>query len=749
MAGDVSLSRHGSNDPSDHPGAQGIRASQETIYLFLLHIVRQRSPELVLSEFQSLFFNGESSTNPAATQALYTIIFDNNEAEFRNTFKRSCYILVNNWYSVRKHQAIADLVQWLGEIKFQKDNISPSLNRLRGWIKNFVSSEDYHSLVATFHGVSGIAKQHAHWSDRYTSYLLVEQYTNSNNPIEQRKIARDLARQLQEKFKFDLAMYTARCETSTSTTRDVLNPTRLGDGVIRLIKTVVSRNILFNYVNQSRLFAQQSKNLNYLDFKQSLLRYLIASNNQQLLPEVIQTKLAEKLDVLYQKYDGDLLNAGLFLRTCNRLIEHLTTEQDHQPSELFQVFAIQGKFLTLAILLVKLLLICRYTRSHLESRLAHLIQYHWNLPEENCRDFIYFLEVFNVILVIYADNVEYNLLNIESDCDRTQPFYVELDTYRVFSQLRGADLRGIQLQGADLRHANLRGADLRGADLSCANLSWANLNLARLNGAILSGARMQGISLVTADLSQADLNSANLNGADLRHATLHHANLSHANLKAAKLRGATLVGATLSYATLTDATLVQVDLSQAELVHVDCHQADFSQATLEAANLSHADLSSANLYQAQAQQAQLIGAQLSQANLCQVNLMNANLNGANLYRTVLNDANLKQATLTQVFARGICLDGACLSGANLSRSDLSHAECRRADLSRVDLSHALLRYVDLEGATLSQAILNDTNVNGTEFTQVCVDAAQFNHVAGLSPETQLMLQQRGAIATRK
>ena len=90
------------------------------------------------------------------------------------------------------------------------------------------------------------------------------------------------------------------------------------------------------------------------------------------------------------------------------------------------------------IVLLKLILICRNARTHLEAQIAELIRYYKNFPEDECWWVVNFLEIFNVTFAIYAENVQYNLIKM----DQTQePLQIpkalqDLDAYRVFSQLK-------------------------------------------------------------------------------------------------------------------------------------------------------------------------------------------------------------------------------------------------------------------------------------------------------------------------
>ncbi|MBD3559818.1 hypothetical protein H6S82_13235 [Planktothrix sp. FACHB-1355] len=333
----------------------------------------------------------------------------------------------------RQHQAIRELIDIFSDSVISQRTTSVNLSRLRKWLKNFITSKDYEELkIFSLKHEEG---EKGHWSYRYTSYLLVPQYIDRTNPVEQRKAAKTLAKQLKDKFKLDLAMYTARANSVEKENTMPKNPTGLGDEVLNVIKMLVARRGQFNYVNLANIFTQQTQYITYKEFKISLVKYLIFCLNDKDLAMVISAKLSDKLNSLYENHDNEEINNLLLQKTCQHLIEYLTTENHQLPSELFLVLIFQKTPLILVILLLKIVLICKPSRLHLEACIADLIRYYEQFPEEDCQWVINFVEIFNVTFTIYAEDVEYNLVKINND--RADGTMVEWEDYRVFSQLKG------------------------------------------------------------------------------------------------------------------------------------------------------------------------------------------------------------------------------------------------------------------------------------------------------------------------
>jgi hypothetical protein len=418
-----------------------IQRAQQTVYTFLLDIVKKWPPEEVLLEFKRLFLYHVDGVTSSAIDAIYELVFANSQEEFTNTLKRCCYILVNNWDAARRVNSIKELIAAFNEDLPFRDTASPTLKRMKLWVDDFRRSDDFDDLKLFVARYDRQDAEDAPWSNRFTAYLLVPQYLNLKNPVEQREAARALAKQLRHQFKVDLAMYVARSQSIQAVEQPPENPTALGDDVLRLIKTVVAKRGNYSYLSLSNIFLEQVQNVSFAAFKRSLHKYLIFSADQRenAFVTALKTRLSEQLDGLYISYESQRVSDALILRTCNRVIDFLTTENRKDPSPLFVLLLSQGNPMTLVVTLLKLILISRNSRLYLEARIADLIRYYENLPEKECLWVVNFLEIFNVTFTIYAENVQYNLIQMDPDRKKRKSWQDELanlDAYRVFSQLR-------------------------------------------------------------------------------------------------------------------------------------------------------------------------------------------------------------------------------------------------------------------------------------------------------------------------
>lgn len=374
--------------------------AQETIYAYLLDIIKQWSPEDVLKEFRHLFIQDDDPINSSVIRAVYEIVFANNRLEFHYTLKRSCYILVNNWVSKRKYNYIQKLLEILNDPIAKRKSLSPMVDRLRHWIRVFTESSDYQKLELY---AQAKFQEQSRWNSRYAPILLSTQYNDLRNPIEQREAARNRALQLRCRFKFDLAMYMARFE-SAGMDSQIQNPTEVGDDILRTIKFIVAKRDTYSYTNMANVFSKTTQEQNYKKFKQSLKDYLLCYGESQQFSDTLKLNLWHKLDSLYETWNDQQLTDTMLLKTCNKLIDYLTTDRRKQPSPLLESLISQGNPLTVVILLLKIVLICQPARIRLEACVADLIMYYEKSPE-SCGWMTNFIEIFTIIFAIYADNM--------------------------------------------------------------------------------------------------------------------------------------------------------------------------------------------------------------------------------------------------------------------------------------------------------------------------------------------------------
>ncbi|CDM92405.1 MULTISPECIES: pentapeptide repeat-containing protein [Limnospira] len=722
----------GNYDPGEKSSALHYTQSdteivQEKIYQYFIERVKQEKPDEVLAKFEALFLKFAGPIDREIKQSFQYLIAKNQQQKFQELIKRTCYILINNWYVGRYSECVQKLITKLNEVREQEFGGDEEHICLHNWLIQFLDSSDYQDIKA----VTQVTVSQ-NWSDRYKTYLLVSQYANPENSWEHREVARNLSQKLRDTYKFELAMYLSRSESSNYPQNDLKNPTHLGSEVITLIKKAISTQSVSKSKIKADQLLQEVEALKYREFKHKFYDYLILNFDSKHPFNVISSRLDKMLNDLGNQWSDRHINGNMIQIVCNQTLEFLTIGSNGNPSPNFTLSMKHATHLTLAIILMKVVLISANSREHLDLCISRIINYYQNSDEQQCKIVINFLEVFNLVSTLFTENIQYNLVSIKSD-DGTLPAPTVLETSRLFSQFQGQDLRqknlkGVNLKtidfkGADMREKNLKGMSLIKLDLRLVNLAKANLSHAILNGsklavANLKGANMQEASLVKTDLRRADLEDVNLSYASLTTAQLQRANLRSACLIKANLMAASLEGCDLQGADLSNGNLESAKLNQANLAHANLRGVNLRNANLRGGNLEGAHLEGADLRGADLQGANFKGANLHRANFYQANITEGNFNGANLRRVNFNRSDLRDAELIRVDLSKSRLRSACLQGANLSQSNLKGTDFTRADLSNAkfngaDLSFTLIRHANLSGADLTNAKLEKANLFGS------------------------------------
>ncbi|MDX2255320.1 MAG: hypothetical protein NW214_07390 [Pseudanabaenaceae cyanobacterium bins.39] len=434
--------------------AGSIDKAQREIYEFFLKNVKLYAPAIILNQFKRLFILYEEIENINVYYALGEIIFHNKESEFKSVLLRCCYILNNNW-SVNGY---IEFCQQLVDL-FLADSIGiptkiTKLRTLRKWLQQFVQSTEYITLRSLSGGAT-VRKQYHAWPERFSSYLLVSEYTDSSKPLEQRQYAENLSRRLKKQFKFELALYTAKMDVSATGKPQQSNPTSLGDGVLQLIKKVLNKQGNQQFRSRAKSFLEQSKEMLFGEFKTNLLIYLgIEPTTKQEIAVSSYKMIRQKLLNLQTDQDNHVVSFSLLNITCNRLFRWILLDEYRHPSSLLNKVLEERNFLHLVILLLKIILFFPSCRIYLESYIAELVKYYSGYEESECVDFINLLDILNVTLAIFDNDTDYSLVKMAHPHFPQQLPYApnshyrdhpsnhehdddaDLDNYRIFSQTK-------------------------------------------------------------------------------------------------------------------------------------------------------------------------------------------------------------------------------------------------------------------------------------------------------------------------
>ncbi|MEA5472219.1 hypothetical protein [Spirulina sp. 06S082] len=380
---------------------------QTRICDFFTEIASSESPQSAIDYFQDLFILKSDRVGKAIEQSLYDLIVLNCEEDFFILLDRCCSILIKQWIVTKQEKYIAVLLNVLKKEISSYKSLQPTRRRLKEWILGFVESKYFQSLQAFLpDGDRQKIEATAPWKNRYIAYILTAQYFNPDYPREHREVAKLLAYKSNKQFKFKLALCLARANLPKSSQRINQNPTTLNLRTLCLIQQILVKRKNINYQGLANIFLKQTEGMVYKDFKKSLLKYLLFSLKQGQTSTWLQASIAKYLESLYSNYNDKIVDSNLLLRTCKRLIVYLLNPDWEISSHPFTILTRRGNYITLAMLLLKIILICQSSYKYLIFCTVELIQENETQPEAECQWLIGFIETLRVVLAISQETEE-------------------------------------------------------------------------------------------------------------------------------------------------------------------------------------------------------------------------------------------------------------------------------------------------------------------------------------------------------
>ncbi|WP_017302898.1 hypothetical protein [Spirulina subsalsa] len=377
---------------------QVAQRSQAIILDYFQQQAKSSPSEKIIEEFVNLFIE-DIPFNKNLEQAFYDLIVINLQEQFRQVLLQCYYTLIKEFLLRNEYQNIPILVESLAESRLQNRSLSMVKRRLTEWRKCFLASPDYQKLVFLANWYT--RRYEDTWSRRYAYYIFLDQSLNSGSSELERDCARILARRIHKKYKFKLAIYLAHLDVPNAG-RSSYNPTKLNRNSLQLIQKVLVKQKSFNYQSLANIFLKQTQGLPFKDFKNSLLKYLgVALGDEQVSGWLIKAKLAKQIEPLYTHYDDVPWDAGLLLRTCKRVLAYLLNPPDDpEANHPCNVLTRRNHYLTLTVLVLKILLICPNSYQDMITYISALIQRYQGEPVEKCQWLINFLETLTVVLTI-------------------------------------------------------------------------------------------------------------------------------------------------------------------------------------------------------------------------------------------------------------------------------------------------------------------------------------------------------------
>ena len=177
----------------------------------------------------------------------------------------------------------------------------------------------------------------------------------------------------------------------------------LAADILEAMQRIWSRRGTFSPANLANIFLQQVENSSYGDYKQALMQYLWTAIADIEGLEPVKQKMRETLTEAWAEQNDKTIDVSLKLRTCNRLIQLITTQGQSYPSPMFTLLAVQEQYDVIGLLLLRLILLSRPSYQCLADAIAALKEYYSHLNNPKSQWIVSFLEVFQLNISEYLD----------------------------------------------------------------------------------------------------------------------------------------------------------------------------------------------------------------------------------------------------------------------------------------------------------------------------------------------------------
>lgn len=413
-----------------------IYQAEQELYNHLLTHVREESPERLIERFKILFLQGSGYPDTEISGIVRDLTtLQNAPDEFNNVFNRCCHILINHWQMETKHQeAIGELIHSIEEP--QRRIQSRDARKLQSLVQNFKTTEEFQTLQRLVNIVDRSKHQDKPPNERPLAsligrypYLYSHSLLSDNSSYEQQQTILQMQAQRQRQYETHLTKYVAykvkraqllrqkpELANNTRIIQPIRNPTMLSDKELYVaVKQFTGR------VEGSQTYKDMAQNFvthtsqtrTFREFKQDFYEYLIASIDESYGKRQFNEKLYQHLMATLPQSDDQKLSDFLIIRTCSQLINFLVVESPQNPNHyvLVDLLSNIGPTAVMAILL-KILLICRKVKPHMEKRFAILFDHYDQSTREAVQWLVKSLENLQVALSTNFGSADMSFLDM-------------------------------------------------------------------------------------------------------------------------------------------------------------------------------------------------------------------------------------------------------------------------------------------------------------------------------------------------
>ncbi len=403
-----------------------VEQEEQQLYDHLLQLVQSELPTQLVQRFRSLFIEGSGYADTEIAEALDTIIASKSaDHEFRFVLNRCCHILINRWQARPQYQSyiptLVELFEGLPSRSVMDFSRSRSVRRLRELVKDFTDTEQYLTLQRLSQVIGQGLEQTATIENgplgtliRRYPYLYEHCLMSEGSTHEQQQTIRQLRARAQRQYEIDLSQFVTYQvrrsqlyrsnlpETANRVLQPAKNPTLLSDQELCIaLKHFVGKSQgSYTYRDLAQCFLTHSRQTSSFGaFKDDFYQYITASVDQDYGKRQFNNQLYAQLNNTLPESDSQPLNDFLIVRTCSQLLNFLVVESSHSPNHFVFVDLISNLGPTLTTgLLLKIILICRKVKPHLEKRFSILFSHYEASKREGVQWLIQAMEHLNLAL---------------------------------------------------------------------------------------------------------------------------------------------------------------------------------------------------------------------------------------------------------------------------------------------------------------------------------------------------------------
>ena len=404
---------------------------EQVLYDYWLDRVRTDSPEELIEDFRRLFIEGRGYQEAPIYLALERLVKAKDaEIRFYHFFNRCCHILINRWQMQPTCQlAIPELVSLLENLPPARQGYHSTSNTLRHLLKNFTLSDDYVRLQRLARIISGKYSEKTAASlgtliSRYP-YLYDYYLLGDDSPREQRQTVRRIKVKTEDRFEVNLSHYVTyqvrlrqvahapkTSEEAGRIIQPVKNPTLLNDKELNRTLKYYLGTVAGNYTHKAlsqNFLANTVYTPTYKDFKNDLYDYLITSLDYG--KGQFNKKLDDVLQNTLPHCDQQKPSEFLMLRTSSQLLNYLVVESGQKPDHYIFMDMITNMGVTRTVgLLLKLVLVCRKVKPHLDKRFSILFNHYEGFSRDQVPWLVKSLENLQVAFSIHFGKADLSCL---------------------------------------------------------------------------------------------------------------------------------------------------------------------------------------------------------------------------------------------------------------------------------------------------------------------------------------------------